>query len=157
MAFSVGSAVALVSMKKHGQVLEILSDGRFRVAVGSLTLVCREADLESVSHSRRAQRLERESATPPAATQAARLPGREADTRSLQSIDLHGMTVPEALAALPPFVDRAIRAGLSQVTIIHGISGGRLQAAVRGCLSGMTAVVCIEPDGRNPGATISYF
>jgi DNA mismatch repair protein MutS2 len=67
------------------------------------------------------------------------------------------MTIPEALAALPIFLDRAIRAGVTQVEIIHGISGGRLRAAVRKYLSGMPAVTCAAPDERNPGVTIAYF
>jgi DNA mismatch repair protein MutS2 len=67
------------------------------------------------------------------------------------------MTVPEALAALPIFLDRAIRAGRARVEIIHGISGGRLRAAVRGYLAGMPAVTCAEADDRNPGVTIAYF
>jgi DNA-nicking Smr family endonuclease len=41
-----------------------------------------------------------------------------------KSIDLHGLTVPEALATLPVFLDRAIRADLRHVEIIDGIGGG---------------------------------
>jgi DNA mismatch repair protein MutS2 len=157
MPFPVGSAVAVVSLRKHGRVLEVLPGGRYRIAVGALKMVCQEAQLETISHSKKQQRREREApaqspepfAAPPAASAA--------DTRRYQSIDLHGMTVPEALAALPIFLDRAIRAGLSRVEIIHGISGGRLRAAVRGYLAGMPAVTCAVPDDRNPGVTIAYF
>jgi dsDNA-specific endonuclease/ATPase MutS2 len=67
------------------------------------------------------------------------------------------MTVPAALAALPAFLDRAIRAGLTHVEIIHGISGGRLRAAVRGYLAETPAVTCAALDDRNPGVTIAYF
>jgi DNA-nicking Smr family endonuclease len=80
-----------------------------------------------------------------------------ANTKRLQSIDLHGMTVPEAVAALPVFLDRAIRAGLPRVEIIHGISGGRLRAAVRRYLAEAPAVTCAAPDDRNPGVTIACF
>jgi dsDNA-specific endonuclease/ATPase MutS2 len=67
------------------------------------------------------------------------------------------MTVPDALAALPVFLDRAIRAGLTHVEIVHGISGGRLRAAVRTYLADMPAVTCAAPDERNPGVTAAYF
>jgi len=67
------------------------------------------------------------------------------------------MTVPEALAALPVFLDRAIRADLPRVDIIHGISGGRLRAAVRRYLAEAPAVTSAAPDDRNPGVTIAYF
>jgi DNA mismatch repair protein MutS2 len=158
MPFPVGSAVAVVSLRQHGRVLEILAGGRYRVAVGALTMICQEAQLETVSHSKKQQRRERDAparipepfAAPPPAASAA-------DTRRYQSIDLHGMTVPEALAALPVFLDRAIRAGLSHVEIIHGISGGRLRVAVRKYLAGMPAVTCAATDDRNPGVTIAYF
>ena len=60
MPFLVGSAVAVVSLRRHGHVLEILPGGRFRVAVGGLTMVCQEAELETVSHSKKQQRRERE-------------------------------------------------------------------------------------------------
>jgi dsDNA-specific endonuclease/ATPase MutS2 len=156
MPFAVGSAVAVVSLRKHGHVLEVLPGRGYRVAVGGLTMVCREEQLETPTHSKKKQRREREAPTRNAETAPPPVP-YAADTSRFQSIDLHGMTVPEALAALPVFLDAAIRAGLTHVTIIHGTSGGKLRAAVRGYLSKMPAVTCAVPDGRNQGATIVYF
>jgi DNA mismatch repair protein MutS2 len=155
MPFPVGAAVAVVSLRKHGRVLEVLTGHRYRIAVGGLTMVCQEGQLETVSHSKRQQRSERDAPARRAETSAP--PPHAADTRKFQSLDLHGMTVPEALAALPPFLDHAIRAGLTRVEIIHGISGGRLRAAVRRYLSEVPAVACAAPDDRNPGVTIAYF
>ena len=157
MPFPVGSAVAVVSLQKHGCVLELLPGGRYRVAVGALTMVCQEAQLETVSHSKKQQRRDRDAPARSAEPFAAPQVPREADTTRFQAIDLHGMTVPEALAALPVLLDHAIRAGLTSVKIIHGISGGRLRAAVRRYLAGMPAVTCAAPDDRNPGVTIAYF
>jgi len=157
MPFAVGARVAVVNLRKHGQVLEVLPGGRYRVAVGGLTVVCPEGQLETVSHSKKQRRRERGApvrqavAAPPPPVACA------ADASRFQSIDLHGMTVPEALAALPVFLDGAIRAGLTRVEIIHGISGGRLRAAVRGYLAQMPAVMCAAPDHGNPGVTIAYF
>jgi len=157
MPFPVGAPVAVVSLHKHGSVVEALPGGRYRIAVGGLTMVCRESDLETVSHSKKQQRRARESATVRAAT-AAPPPAADAGaSKAPASIDLHGMTVPEAMAALPDFLDRAIRAGLPQVSIIHGISGGRLRVAVRTYLAEMPAVTCAAQDDRNPGVTIAYF
>ena len=157
MPFPVGSAVAVVSLRTHGRVIELLPGGRYRVAVGNLTMVCQDAQLETVSHSKKQQRRDRDAPARRADTSASLPLPHEADAGGLQSIDLHGMTVPEALAALPIFLDRAIRAGLARVEIIHGISGGRLRAAVRGYLAGMPAVTCAVADDRNPGVTIAYF
>lgn len=157
MPYSVGSAVAVISLRQHGRVLEVLTGSRYRVAVGGLTMVCQEAQLETVSHAKKQRRRDRDAPARSADTFAAPPVPREADTGRFQSIDLHGMTVPEALAALPVFLDRAIRAGLPRVEIIHGISGGRLRTVVRGYLAGMPAVTCAVPDDRNPGVTIAYF
>ena len=156
MPFPLGAAVAVVSLRKHGRVTEVLPGGRYRVAVGGVTVVCPEGQLETVSHSKKQQRREREA--PARQTQTtAPPPAADAPASQFRSIDLHGMTVPEALAALPEFLDRAIRAGVARVEIIHGISGGRLRAAVRSYLSRMPAVMCAAPDDRNPGVTIVYF
>jgi len=157
MPFIVGSAVAIVSLRKHGRVLEVLPGGRYRVSVGGLTVVCPEGQLETVSRSKKQQRREREAPAPHPEATALPPVACAADANRLQSIDLHGMTVPEALAALPVFLDRAIRSGLTRVEIIHGISGGRLRAAVRDYLAGVPAVMCAAPDERNPGVTVVYF
>ena len=157
MAFPVGAAVAVVGLRKHGRVLEVLPGGRCRISVGGLTMVCPEGQLETVSRSKKQQRRARDAPARDAGTACPPPAADTADTRRFQSIDLHGMTVPEALAALPAFLDRAIRAGLSRVEIIHGIGGGRLRAAVRSYLAGMPAVMCAAPDQRNPGVTVVYF
>jgi DNA mismatch repair protein MutS2 len=157
MAFPVGAAVAVVSLRKHGRVVEALPGGRYRVAVGGMTMVCRESALETVSHSKKQQRRERDTPAPRIETPAAPPVTDAAGATRFQSIDLHGMTVPEALAALPIFLDRAIRAGLPHVEIIHGISGGRLRVAVRDWLKTMPAVTQAVRDDRNPGVTIVYF
>jgi DNA mismatch repair protein MutS2 len=155
MPYVVGSAVAVIGLRKHGRVTEVLPGGRYRVAVGGLTVVCSEGQLETVSHSKKQQRRERVEPARQAGTAA--LPPAAAETGGSRSIDLHGMTVPEALTALPVFLDRAIRAGFTRVDIIHGIGGGRLRAAVRGYLAGMPAVMCVAPDDKNPGVTTVYF
>ena len=135
---------------------EVLPGGRYRVAVGVVTVVCLEKQLETVSHSKKQQRREREAPARQAET-IGTAAGGDAGASQVRSIDLHGMTVPEALTALPEFLDRAIRAGVTRVEIIHGISGGRLRAAVRSYLAGMPAVMCAAPDDRNPGVTVVYF
>ena len=157
MPFVVGSDVAVVSLRKHGRVLEVFPGNRYRVAVGGLTMVCQEAELATPSHSKKMQRREREAPAPTTGIVPPPADSQVADAGRAQSIDLHGMTVAEALAALPVFLDRAIRAGLTRVEIIHGISGGRLRVAVRRYLAEMPAVTCAAPDDRNPGVTTAYF
>ena len=70
------------------------------------------------------------------------------------SIDLHGMTTNEAVAALDQFLDDAIRASHSEVRIIHGRSGGRVKAAVQARLREISTVRSFHVDPTNPGITI---
>jgi dsDNA-specific endonuclease/ATPase MutS2 len=125
--------------------------------MGGLTMVCQEGQLEPVSQSKKKQRRERDAPPGNVGTATPASPASAIDSGGFQSIDLHGMTVPEALAALPVFLDRAIRADLPRVEIIHGISGGRLRAAVRRYLAEAPAVTCAAPDDRNSGVTVAYF
>jgi DNA mismatch repair protein MutS2 len=157
MSFSAGSPVAVVNLKKHGHVLEVLSGGRYRVAVGGMTMVCQESQLETVSHSKRQQRRERQAPTRAPETYATPPPAPARAAMGPQSIDLHGMTVLEALEVLPAFLDRAIRDGRTQVEIIHGISGGRLRIAVRDFLARTPSVTMAVRDEKNLGVTIAYF
>lgn len=159
MPFPVDAAVAVISLRKNGRVLEVLPGGRYRVAVGGMTVVCRESELETVSQSKKQQKRERETAARAAFTpaDAEAPPIGASDIARLQSIDLHGMTVPDALAALGPFLDRAIRAGLDRVEIIHGIGGGKLRVAVRKYLAETPTVSMAAPHERNPGVMVAYF
>lgn len=167
MAFQVGTDVVVASLQKKGRILEVGAKGRYRVVVGPMTLWCAEADLSSVSQARRKARHERDGGTSATGRPADKgvgtgsAPGEalvsERERRGLGSLDLHGLTVEEALRAVGERLDRAIRAGLDRVEIIHGISGGRLRAAVRGYLAGIPSVARFVPDPHNPGVTWVYF
>ncbi len=72
-------------------------------------------------------------------------------------INLIGQTVAEAEAALEPFLDRAVLAGLGELRIIHGIGTGRLKSAVRGLLRRTPQVASFEdapPAGGGAGVTL---
>jgi len=147
----------VIALRTRGRIMDVLTGGRYRVAVGGLTTVCREEDLETMSASKKQTRRERDAPSLWAGPDTLASLSHPADLRQLQSLDLHGATVPEALSRLGAFIDRAIRAGLDRVEIIHGISGGRLRAAVRGQLAGMPSIARFAPDPRNAGVTIVYF
>ncbi len=156
MPYPPGSDVVVIALGKKGRVVGIDGRGRCHVAVGSMTLWCGEAELTSVSRAKKHARRERESGGAPQSHPAVAPAPAGLDVRALRSLDLHGMTVPEALHALEVRLDHAIRAGLDRVEIIHGISGGRLRAAVRGYLAGATGIAGFKADERNPGVTWVY-
>jgi DNA mismatch repair protein MutS2 len=69
-------------------------------------------------------------------------------------LDLHGLTVPEALDALDGFLSDAMLAGAGTVSVVHGRSGGRIRAAVHRRLGEYGSVRGFRVDARNPGQTI---
>jgi DNA mismatch repair protein MutS2 len=153
----VGAEVVVTSLGKRGRIVEIAPGGRYRVAVGAWTTWCAAGDLESLSHAKKRAKRESVPQLPPVASRLAPAGLSAAERRALGSLDLHGLTVPEALQMLGRRVDDAIRAGLDRLEIIHGISGGRLRAAVHGYLAGTPSVARFVPDPRNPGVTWAYF
>jgi dsDNA-specific endonuclease/ATPase MutS2 len=159
MLFSLGADVVVLSLQKKGRIVEVDARGRYRVAIGAVTVWCREADLASASHPRTQARRGREAASRSRDETGGThtLTPTPGEARALGSLDLHGLTVPEALHALEERLDRAIRAGLDRLEIIHGISGGRLRKVVRGYLAGVTGIARFGADPLNPGVTWVYF
>jgi DNA mismatch repair protein MutS2 len=160
MPFPIGADVFVVTLQRKGRIVEVTASGRYRVAVGALTLWCDEAQLSSMAQAKKQGRRDRdEGRTSGTAATVAPVTHEptEQERRALGSIDLHGLTVEEALRAVEVRLDQAIRAGVERLEIIHGISGGRLRAAVRGYLAGIGSVRRFEPDARNPGVTWVYF
>lgn len=72
-------------------------------------------------------------------------------------VDLHGLTVDEALARIDDALDRALRAGAASLRFIHGRSGGKLRGALHRRLQAISAVRGARLDPRNPGVTIVTF
>ncbi|HXG54279.1 MAG TPA: Smr/MutS family protein, partial [Vicinamibacterales bacterium] len=70
------------------------------------------------------------------------------------SIDLHGMTRMEAISALDAFLNDAMLAGLAEVRVVHGRSGGLVKSAVHARLDLFASVQGFRLDPRNPGVTI---
>jgi DNA mismatch repair protein MutS2 len=79
------------------------------------------------------------------------------DKRRLESIDLHGLTVVEALSAVEKRVNDAILADLDRLEIVHGVGTGALLKAVHQYLSGLSVVEKFRLDDLNPGVTYVYF
>ena len=71
-----------------------------------------------------------------------------------REVDLHGLTVEEALARAEQALNDAILDDLSQLRLIHGRSGGRIRAALHQRLGHIGAVRSVRLDPRNAGVTI---
>lgn len=76
------------------------------------------------------------------------------------SLDLRGARVEEALAMLDQYLDDAVHAGTSRVTVIHGHGSGAMRDAVRRTLSGHPLVKEWRPGEQGEGgdgATVVSF
>ena len=73
-------------------------------------------------------------------------------------INLVGRRAREAIDALAAFLDRAVRAGASEVRVIHGFGSGALRRAVQEFLAGSpycAAYRDAEPSAGGAGVTIA--
>ena len=68
-----------------------------------------------------------------------------------EELDLHRLTVDEAIPKLDQFLNDAFRAGLYRVRIVHGKGTGVLRQEVRRYLSGHTLVKSSGPADRYHG------
>ncbi len=159
MPFPVDAFVFVRSLGRGGQVVEAARGGRYRVRVGEVLISCREDDLEEPRRTGR-QRATRKAAGGKEPTASA---GREApvdragprarDNGGVESVDLHGLTVEEALRKVEERLDKALRAGTERLDIIHGRGSGRVKHAVQKYLKEIGAVRRFEVAPDNPGVT----
>jgi len=70
-----------------------------------------------------------------------------------EELDLHRLTVDEAIPKLDKFIHDAYRSGLQQVWIVHGKGTGTLRRAVRHHLSGHPLVAFCATADRFHGGT----
>ncbi len=82
---------------------------------------------------------------------------RPAEEETPGELNLVGRRAREALDALASFLDRAVRAGLPQVRIVHGVGTGALRRAVHDFLA--TSPYCAghrdaEPEAGGTGVTL---
>jgi DNA mismatch repair protein MutS2 len=148
--FSVGTEVLVISLgRANGVVSAITGDGRYRIQVGSLSTICSDEDLAAIDAKRKPRKV-----SPPPADERA---GNHAAGRSNPRVDLHGMTVEEALGVVLKAIDAAIQTGADRLEIVHGKGTGRLKAAVQRELARVTVVRAIKADPHNAGVTWVYF
>ena len=67
------------------------------------------------------------------------------------SLDLRGARVEEALDLLDQYLDDAVHAGASRVTVVHGHGSGAMRNAVREMLSGHPLVREWRPGEQGEG------
>jgi len=147
--FKIGSRVVVVPLgRKHGIVVDAGRGGHYRVQVENTTVSCREDDLAEAG-PQRTTRVRAEPRRPATATDAA-------DTVAPR-IDLHGLTVEEALARVVDEIDRALQRGAARLEVVHGKGSGRIRNALHRHLKTLPVVALFRLDPRNSGVTWVYF
>src|SRR5919106_4172945 len=152
MTWSVGSEVIVRPLgNKRGVVVEAGPRGRYHVRVDGVMTWCRDDDLgrppEPKRKSKKAEgrpRLEH----PGDQTRESTPPGR---------IDLHGLSVTEAIEKMMAEIDRSVRRGADRLEVIHGKGSGLIKDAIHKRLAALSVVAAFRLDPRNSGVTWVYF
>ena len=143
---AVGDAVQTALGK--GVVREVRNQGRVLVEIEGRGVVLDGTGATLIEVTGRARKRAR------GGTPIARAPSPDSGRRLVREIDLHGLTVDEALARAESAINDALLADVSELRVIHGRSGGRIRAALHRRLRDMPSVRVFRIDASNPGVTV---
>ena len=143
---SVGDPVQTALGK--GVVREVRNNGRLLVEIEGRGVVLDGTDVTLIDVTGRARNRAR-GRTPIAAP-----PSPDSGRHLVREIDLHGLTVDEALARAEQAINDALLADVSELHVIHGRSGGRIRAALHRRLRDVPSVRNFRIHARNPGVTV---
>jgi len=113
-------------------------------------MVIAEADIAEIDKPKREAR----SARPDVNRPAVRSHGRSVGEKNRAEVDLHGLTVEEALVRAEDALNKALVEDCAELRVIHGRSGGRIRAALHRRLREMPSVRGFGLDPGNSGVTI---
>lgn len=145
MAFLPGDAIHVRAIGK-GIVREVRNGGRYLVEVNGRSIVTMEDQLT-------AQEIPKKKKTTPVKRSPA---AYDQSSDVVPSLDLHGLTVDEAMVAVDAFLNDALLSGASEARIIHGRSGGKLKASVHAQLKRIASIRYVV-DPHNEGVTVVKF
>jgi DNA mismatch repair protein MutS2 len=150
--WSVGSEVVVRPLGgKRGVVVETGSKGRYYVRVDGVMTWCRDDELESPPEPKRKSKK---------SPGRARLehPGDQAgDTAAPGRIDLHGLSVTDAIERVMTEIDRSLQRGADRLEIVHGKGAGLIRDALHKRLAALSVVAAFRVDARNAGVTWVFF
>ncbi len=151
MTFAPGDAVqtplgkgVVRDVRNNGRLLVELKGRAVEVVSGSVTRLASDVAPTARAGRRRSGGVGAQadsSATPRARTASA-------------EVDLHGLTVEDAMARVDDVLNDALLADLPGLRLVHGRSGGRIRAALHRRPREVSSVRAFRLDPRNPGVTI---
>jgi DNA mismatch repair protein MutS2 len=131
-----------------GVVREVRNGGRLLVDVQGSAIVVTEKEISVVDPGHARAR-----ARPAAPQRGVQRNGPKGEARRAFEVDLHGLTVEEALERMQRALNEALLADVGELRLIHGRSGGRIRAALHRRLQ-ETPTFRFRLDPRNEGVTI---
>jgi dsDNA-specific endonuclease/ATPase MutS2 len=138
-----------------GIVREVRGPRWILVDIGGRALVLEEETLSPIDAREKKRR--RNNAQAAAVSEAGDAANAAARAQPAAEIDLHGLTVDEALGRVEAAVNDALLADATELRVIHGRSGGRIRGALHAWLRHVRSVRSFSLDPRNPGVTIVRF
>ena len=150
MPYAPGDDVIVRSLDRRGRIVEARG-GRYRVALGGLTVVVPEADLRRPETGKK-----RAKGSGSAQRRAAEAHEKDDGTGPVHRVDLHGLTTEAAREAVIAAVNAAVLAGASSLEVVHGIGTGRVREAAWQELKRLSVVRHVRPHPTNPGVTIAH-
>ena len=134
----------------NGVVREVRNGGRLMVDVQGRAMVVPESEISIVDEGGKRSRAR----TVASERGSERTRPQRAARSALAEIDLHGLTVEEALDRVQDALNEALLADIGELRLIHGRSGGRIRAALHRRLRETSSVRRFRLDPRNEGVTI---
>jgi DNA mismatch repair protein MutS2 len=139
--------VRVPKWKSTGTVLELFSDGKVKVALGTLQMTLTPAELEPLLKSE-------------LKTVKANLARKKSSSHSFEApapdpkIDLRGLRLEEAMSQFQAWIDQSFRSGATvEVIVVHGIGTGVIREAVRALLGKLPYVKEFRDGGAGHGGT----
>ena len=140
-----GDTVTILRTGTQADVLSVNKDGVLQLQAGILRITAKQEEVRVVEGETQAQK------------EAKKFIQRsEHQLRSLGAkaeVDLRGMTTDEAEAVLAQFLDRAMLANLTQITVIHGKGTGAVRKAVHAYLKRCKSVASFRLGRYGEGET----
>ncbi|MDR0298524.1 MAG: endonuclease MutS2 [Streptococcaceae bacterium] len=135
-----GAEVLVTSFGQRGKLIRLEKDGRWQVAIGTITAKVDEGDLEVLDT------VEKPSAKNKNIS-------RKVSSNVKAQLDLRGTRYEEANLEIDNYIDQALLANLSSVTIVHGIGTGVIRNLVKQKLQANKHVKSFEYAPVNAGGS----
>ena len=142
----VGDMVEVLKTHTQAQVVGVNKDGTLQLQAGILKLKAKQEEVRVLEEATaRHKQSQKDKARKSTVTRPFRAAAAKAE------LDLRGMMVDEALAAVDMFLDNALMGKLETVTIIHGKGTGAVRNAVRTYLKRSRYVKSFRPGRYGEG------